>query len=760
MCAFSGPESAADIGPEVQQRLLQPFEQAGAASARLYGETGFGTSTSRLAETMGSGTPVKSAPDQTAAMSTTLALPISGTAPAEPGSEAMPGVAPKLVAVAPGAGPLVLAVDDHPINLKLLSRQIAAQGLRVQTAMDGRDALALWQAGGIALVVTDCTMPQMDGYALSRAIREIEAREGRPRTPIVAWTALSLPDAQAPCHAAGMDDILTKPAGLTMLKQMLAKWLPQAAAAAGPEDAADAGMGATQIAPIGLAELDKIAATAAERAEILLDFMTQTRSDLAGLRTARTMHDLLACARIAHRIKGSSRMVGARDLAAACEIMERAVRQGSPQEVAGANAAMERALQRLEAHLADATGAHAETQMAVARGLIALVVEDDNFQRQTVVRMLRALGARETREAADGRQALASIRDATPVDLVICDLDMPEMDGMELMRHLGQVNSAISVIIASAQDRPLLNAVDKMAHAYGVRLLGVIEKPVTFKTLKNLIALHEPPRPQPAHTGAGAPSFSLDQIVQGVRERQFEPFFQPKVELATGRVVGAEALARWRHPEHGLIGPYAFIAPLEQSGKLDELTLLMLEKAASACRAWRERGMELTVSVNLSLVSLTDTMLASRITETVRSTGLDPRYMTLEITETTAMTEVAPALENLARLRMRGFGLSIDDYGTGFSSLRQLTRVPFTELKIDQSFVAGCAANPSSRAIVESSVEMARRLDIKSVAEGVETQADWDVLQAAGCDVAQGYFIAKPMQASAFLTFCTAEAAH
>ncbi len=760
MRALRGPGSGTDIGPEVQQRLLQPWAQAGAAIARLYGEISFGSSIRRrLAQTMGSRIQVKSAPGVTAAMSVTLALPFSSTAPAELGSEAMPGVAPKLAATAPGAGPLVLAVDDHPINLKLLARQIAAQGLRVQTAMGGRDALALWQVGGIALVVTDCTMPQMDGYALARAIREIEAKEGRPRTPIVAWTAMSLPDAQAPCHAAGMDDILTKPAGLSMLKQMLAKWLPQAAAAAGPEDAADAGMGATQIAPIGLAELDKIAATAAERAEILLDFMTQTQSDLAGLRTARTMNDLLACARIAHRIKGSSRMVGARDLAATCETMERAVRQGNPQEVAGANAAMDRALQRLEAHLADTTAEHAETQMAVARGLIALVVEDDNFQRQTVVRMLRALGARETREAADGRQALASIRDATPVDLVICDLDMPEMDGMELMRHLGQVNSAISVIIASAQDRSLLNAVDKMAHAYGVRLLGVIEKPVTFKTLKNLIALHEPPKPQPAHTGTGAPSFSLDQIVQGVRERQFEPFFQPKVELATGRVVGAEALARWRHPEHGLIGPYAFIAPLEQSGKLDELTLLMLEKAASACRAWRERGMELTVSVNLSLVSLTDTMLANRITETVRSAGLDPRYMTLEITETTAMTEVAPALENLARLRMRGFGLSIDDYGTGFSSLRQLTRVPFTELKIDQSFVAGCAANPSSRAIVESSVEMARRLDIKSVAEGVETQADWDVLQAAGCDVAQGYFIAKPMQASAFPTFCTTEAA-
>jgi EAL domain-containing protein (putative c-di-GMP-specific phosphodiesterase class I) len=397
--------------------------------------------------------------------------------------------------------------------------------------------------------------------------------------------------------------------------------------------------------------------------------------------------------------------------------------------------------------------------MSVADGLVALVVEDDDFQRRTVARMLRSLGAREVQEVGDGKQALASIQGAVPADLVVCDLDMPEMDGMELIRHLGQANSAISVIVASAQGASLLNSVNKMARAYGVRLLGVIEKPVTLEGLKNLIALHAPPKPQSARTSAGTPSFSLEQILQGVQQKQFEPYFQPKVALATGKVLGAEGLARWRHPEHGLIAPYAFIALLEQSGNIDALTLLMLEKAALACRAWRERGMELTVSVNLSLVSLADTNLAKRITETVRSAGLDPHHMILEITETAAMTEVAPALENLARLRMRGFGLSVDDYGTGFSSLRQLTRVPFTELKIDQGFVTGCAANASSRAIVESSVEMARRLEIKSVAEGVETQADWDVLQAAGCDVAQGYFIAKPMQESSFLAFCTTESA-
>jgi EAL domain-containing protein (putative c-di-GMP-specific phosphodiesterase class I) len=171
-----------------------------------------------------------------------------------------------------------------------------------------------------------------------------------------------------------------------------------------------------------------------------------------------------------------------------------------------------------------------------------------------------------------------------------------------------------------------------------------------------------------------------------------------------------------------------------------------------------ELGFQLTVSVNLSHVSLTDTKMADQITQIVRSVGLEPRYVIFEITETAAMTQVAPALENLARLRMRGFGLSVDDYGTGFASLQQLMRIPFTELKIDQSFVTGCAANAASRVIVESSVEMARNLGMKSVAEGVESQADWDVVNATRCDIAQGYFIARPMDEDLLVEFCTIRA--
>jgi EAL domain-containing protein (putative c-di-GMP-specific phosphodiesterase class I) len=397
--------------------------------------------------------------------------------------------------------------------------------------------------------------------------------------------------------------------------------------------------------------------------------------------------------------------------------------------------------------------------MLAANSLVALVVEDDGFQRRTVARMLRSLGIREVREAGDGREGLASMHSAAPVDLVVCDLDMPEMDGMEFLRHLGRSNSPASVVISSAKDRSLAISVEKMALAYGVRLLGLMEKPVTLAGLEDMIARRDFTEPQLPCLSLPDVSYSLEEILHGVRNGQITPFYQPKVELATGRVVGMEALARWHHPDHGLIAPGAFISVLELSGDIDELTLTILPHAVRACSRMHQRGLALTVSVNLSLASLTDTTVADRITKVVRSIGLDPRFVIFEITETAAMTQIAPALENLARLRMRGFGLAVDDFGTGFATLEQLTRVPFTELKIDQTFVTGCATNGASGIIVESSVEMARKLGITSVAEGVESPSDWQVVKAARCDLAQGFFVARPMDEGLFVDYCTANSA-
>lgn len=386
-----------------------------------------------------------------------------------------------------------------------------------------------------------------------------------------------------------------------------------------------------------------------------------------------------------------------------------------------------------------------------AKGLCFLVAEDHEFQRSMMVHMLDDLGAKAVYEAEDGRSALEVTRELDhPFDIIVTDIDMPGMDGMSFIRRLGEASVGASLIITSGLDRSLLDTIETMSAAYGMRLLGTVPKPPTPEKLAELIALHWRAKPNPEKPSPGLAPFTLDEILAGLRADEFEPFYQPKIELRTGQVKGAEALARWRHPRNGIILPNAFLGMLEDNAQISELTWAMLARSARDCRSWRDAGLDLDVAVNLSVKQLADPGISDAITWQVTSQGLEPRYMMLEITESTAMTNVGRVLENLTRLRMKGFGLSIDDYGTGYSSMQQLTRIPFTELKIDQSFVQHAAHQESSRMILESSLEMARKLDITSVAEGAETQADWDLLRECGCDLAQGFFIAKPMPAHDF----------
>ncbi len=383
-----------------------------------------------------------------------------------------------------------------------------------------------------------------------------------------------------------------------------------------------------------------------------------------------------------------------------------------------------------------------------------MVVEDDDFQRQLVVGMLNSLGVATVLPTRNGREALDIIRgqDTKPVHIALCNLNMPEMDGMELLRHLGQENRNVAVMITSALDARVLSSVARMARMHGLKLLGTLEKPIMLEQLKTLISKYE----QTENKWQGSrncPVFSLDEIVQGIHADQFQPYFQPKVELKSGRLIGAEVLARWVHPVHGEISPAAFIPPLEQSKHIDALTWVMLEKSAKQCRALLEEGHLLSLSVNVSLVSLEDPQLAERLTQVVRDAGVDPQHIVLEITESAAVSDAALVLENLARLCMNGFALSIDDYGTGYSSIQQLTRIAFSELKIDQSFVKDLGQNETLSIVVESSIEMARKLKMKSTAEGIETQEDWNNLSRMGCDIGQGYFIARPMPAAKFPDF-------
>jgi EAL domain-containing protein (putative c-di-GMP-specific phosphodiesterase class I) len=382
-----------------------------------------------------------------------------------------------------------------------------------------------------------------------------------------------------------------------------------------------------------------------------------------------------------------------------------------------------------------------------------LVVEDHGFQRWAMGNLLEGLGAKYVFTAPDGRAALEIYRGIdNPIDIVISDLDMPEMDGMELIRHMGESGGNAGLILASGLDRALVASVETMARVYGVKLLGAIEKPVSARALQSLIELHRP-ETRTARGGGEGREFTVEEVLAGLQRGQLEPFFQPKVDMRSGAVMGAEALARWRHPSEGVVGAVSFIPLLERSGHIAAFTSMMVKSAAASCRVWRGLGFDTGLSLNLSQESLNDTGLADHMMQLVVEEGLTPKDVIFEVTESAMATNLGRALENLSRLRMKGFGLSIDDYGTGYSSMQQLTRIAFTELKIDQSFVKNAADQQPSRAMLESSLEMAGKLRIAAVAEGVESRAEWDLLRELGCDYAQGYYVARPMEPGAFMAW-------
>ena len=376
--------------------------------------------------------------------------------------------------------------------------------------------------------------------------------------------------------------------------------------------------------------------------------------------------------------------------------------------------------------------------------LQVMVVEDHGFQRRMALRMLDELGVGVTHDAADGASALALLqRLPLPPDVLLVDLDLPGMDGVEFLTHVAQGHFARGVALVSALDPALLAAVQSMARAYGLAVLGSIEKPLTTDKLRVLLTawderLHGVDEDEIVEV-------SLEEVRNALLHDELVAWFQPQVEFLNGKVIAVETLARWRRPDGGMVRAGHFVPLLEREGHSQRLTDTMLEQACRWKQRWDADGMPLHLSVNVSPSTLGDPRIADHFQQLVGDHGVSPSDVMLEITEGSLVTDAARGLGVLARLRLKGFGLSIDDFGTGYSSLAQLSQIPFTELKIDQEFVSGASNEPRKRAVIEASLDLARKLQLEVVAEGVETAEDWQMLAELGCGVAQGYLIAAPV---------------
>jgi EAL domain-containing protein (putative c-di-GMP-specific phosphodiesterase class I) len=297
--------------------------------------------------------------------------------------------------------------------------------------------------------------------------------------------------------------------------------------------------------------------------------------------------------------------------------------------------------------------------------------------------------------------------------------------------------------LVSGEDARILRTVEKLAQAHHIHMLGAVPKPVSAEQLRNVLERN-------AERSCSAPRAVFHPHTPSELERAMDTgelvnFYQPKVDLATGALLGAEALVRWRHPRSGLVCPDQFIPMAEAHQLIDRLTHTVLTGALRQVREWQDAGLAMQVAVNVSMDNLAALDFPDRVAALVQEAGVAATSLVLEVTESRLMKDPRAPLDILTRLRLKRIGLSIDDFGTGHSSLAQLRDIPFDELKLDRSFVNGAARDPALRAIVEGTLAIAHQLGIKSVAEGVEDLVDWNFMRVRGCDVAQGYFIARPM---------------
>lgn len=373
-----------------------------------------------------------------------------------------------------------------------------------------------------------------------------------------------------------------------------------------------------------------------------------------------------------------------------------------------------------------------------------LVLDDEPFMLRLLARLLSGLGFTTVTACDNGYAALERVDDPDESpDLILLDLNMPEMDGVEFVRRLTEHYYAGSLILVSGEDERTLHATVKLVRAHRIPVLGYLHKPVTRERLEGLLEGWTPAQ------GAGAPEkvYGPDEVRAAIANGELLNHYQPQVEIATGRVVGIETLVRWQHSEDGLVYPARFLGVAEAHGLIDNLTHAVLAEALAQARCWQDRGLDLRVAINVSMDNLAAVDFADFVAGQAAVAGVPQQQVVLEVTESQLARDLRAPLEVLMRLRLKRFRVSIDDFGTGHSSLVQLRDIPFDELKIDQGFVHGAWNDAMVRAMFDASLGLAKQLDMEIVAEGVEDRDDWEFLRRSGCDLAQGFFIARPMPA-------------
>jgi EAL domain-containing protein (putative c-di-GMP-specific phosphodiesterase class I) len=380
-----------------------------------------------------------------------------------------------------------------------------------------------------------------------------------------------------------------------------------------------------------------------------------------------------------------------------------------------------------------------------------LIVDDDRDIGELVIATAEAMGFQctATTDAMAFQEKLTA--DTT---LVVLDLMLPEMDGVELLRMLSKRNCKAGIVLISAAGRRIIESTRQLAQLLGLSVVGHLQKPFQLDDLRRVLQI----LPMPAGASGVLPSPQLaiqrEELQSAIERDEFVVYYQPQIEIASGCVIGVEGLARWRHPTRGLILPDRFVTRMERFGLIDELGWMVANRGMSEVKQFATGNEKpLTLSLNASVYSLRDLKYPDILLSIARKHCILPQNVTIEITETGLIKELSRTLDILTRLRLNEVEVSIDDFGTGYAMMQQIKTIPATELKIDKSFVQEMVSNDQNRIMIKKTIEMGHELGMQVTAEGVETEEQFDFLRATGCDSAQGYLFSGPIPAGEMMSW-------
>lgn len=378
-----------------------------------------------------------------------------------------------------------------------------------------------------------------------------------------------------------------------------------------------------------------------------------------------------------------------------------------------------------------------------------LIAEDSTSQREALVALCRTLPDVEVHQASDGQWAAQLARTLEQLDLVITDINMPGMDGIELVQALSRHIHLPSLLLLSGHVPELLANCMRAAEELGFANIAYLAKPVDVE-----VFLQEVRQLLQSRTNAdnGDRAIALSEIFAGLAHNQFCAHFQPIYNQHDQRAVQVEALARWQHPVYGLLGPACFIDRLEHEGFIVLLTRRIVQTSLDLLsrNPWAH---DLRLSINLSRGLLDDADFFDWLIKEVQDRQIPPRQIVLEITETMAFQNLGHTLAALLRLRMRGFELSLDDFGAGHTNLEQLKDLPITELKLDRTLIKNIHQAHRTQSILDGIIQIGRQLQLRMVAEGIDNPHDLAYLQGRYPDLElQGFYLARPLSSGDLAT--------